>query len=291
MEIKDLETRIEKKLADIEKVNRRIKKWQDAKTEKGFWKEKEWLVHNYLYNNPDKTRDDFFNRWYPDYIKNCDDEIRRAERDLKDQQTTLQKYQNQLALMKAKEERSATTEKIPVIVEFLENWKQEVIKDVEENTQFVDEYYRLNHEYCDLYNSRWSIIKSGEMTKEELDQKLKDIDKREKRAKQAIFSLTEMTYSHRTGKINYDRLNEILDKDIEAKYWTMIDRVTEITGEITDASRLRVAGDGNLNGIIIGTDGKAKLETVLAGGYNQGIIVNVKHGQILHYRLLVHEVK
>lgn len=292
MEIKDLEARLEKKQAEIEKsnriINKYITKWgftaEDVEIVKtSSWKEiKQYAEANWPGRWPESN----------DYEKRSDfEELRRKYNTLADQKTTLLKYQNQLAMMKAKEERNANTDKIPVIVEFLEDWKQSVIKFVEGNVHYIDEYYDLNSQYCDFFNSRYSFIRSGEMTEEEVKQKLSSLSKAENIAKAHISDLASMVYSYRNKTINYDRLNEILDKDVEAKYWTMVDKVTEITGEITDASSLRIAGDGNLNGIIIGTDGKAKLQTILAGGYNQNVIVNVKHGQILHYRLLVNPVR
>ena len=283
MERKDLELRIEKKQADIEKTKRSINKF----ITKNSFSDKDQEVAK---TAPWKEIRDYSRDW--DYSKSIDfEDLSRRYHTLSEQEVQLQKYQNQLELLKAKEEKIATTEKIPVIVEFLENWKQDVIKFVESTTHLVDEYYKLNSEYCDFFNNKSYLISSGQMTKEEVKAKLNDLNIREKRARKAIPQLTEMVYNHRKGVIDYTLLNDILDKDVESKYWTMVDRVTEITGNITDASGLRIAGDGNLNGIIIGVKGKAKLETILAGGYNQYEIVNVRHGQILHYRLLVHEVK
>ena len=66
---------------------------------------------------------------------------------------------------------------------------------------------------------------------------------------------------------------------------------TKITGNITDATGLFIDPKGNINGIIIGDMGKARLNTVYAGGYNDDIIVNERHGQVLHFRTLVHKVK
>lgn len=65
----------------------------------------------------------------------------------------------------------------------------------------------------------------------------------------------------------------------------LIYRVRSITGEITDWSDVRAsAGTGGftvLNGLVIGKEGRARVESITAGGYNI---------QRLHIRVLVHSV-
>ena len=297
MEIKDLEARIEKKIADIEKTERSINKFitkNNFSTEDiEYAKENGWKeVRRYAEANF-PLRDDSGNYIEANYWKQVDfEDLKRRYSTLSEQNAQLQKYQNQLTMMKAREEGRASTERVPVIVEFLENWKNDVIKFIERDVDKVEKYYEIDHEMTELFNSRFYLIRSGEMTEDEWRQKYDEAKKRRNQYKSMISSLTWTVYDRSSDShVNYTELNKILDKDVESKYWSMVNKVTDITGEIVDARGLRIAGDGNLNGIIIGKDGKAKLETILAGGYNQGIIVNVKHGQILHFRVLVHEVK
>ena len=67
----------------------------------------------------------------------------------------------------------------------------------------------------------------------------------------------------------------------EADYWliNLYNRVKEITGEVTDCSYLRWGGKC-LDGYIVGETGRAKVETIGAGGYNI---------QRYHLRVLVKE--
>lgn len=83
------------------------------------------------------------------------------------------------------------------------------------------------------------------------------------------------------GKVNEVKLASLLDKDIRTKYDNIIAKVEKFCGNVTDASGLRMGGDGTINGIIIGDKGKARVETIVAGGWNI---------QIAHYRVLVHRV-
>ena len=74
-------------------------------------------------------------------------------------------------------------------------------------------------------------------------------------------------------------------RDGENLILDLLKRVTKITGPVTDWSGLRVT-QGNmgavLNGIVIGEEGKARVESILAGGYAI---------QRLHVRTLVKEIK
>lgn len=83
-----------------------------------------------------------------------------------------------------------------------------------------------------------------------------------------------------------------LDKQIEQeknnKLIDLMTRVSKITGEILDATYLYIADDGNLNGYIIGKDGKAEVETIGAGGYNEHVILESgRRGMCFHYRVLI----
>jgi len=281
MDKQTLLDRISKKEQQIEKLNRKIKKWENQCTDEEI------------------SIADSFRENYSKFAAYCRQynlgtsftpmsELRSAYSDLDEATTTLNKYKNQLNIIIDKE----STEKVEIFVEFLNRYKTEVIKYVEKNIDLITEYYRLNSEYCEFYNNRNFTIRSGEMTEDEWKTELKRKKIKEEDLQDSINPLLFEVYDNRQdNKINYEELNEILDKEIEAKYWNMVERVTKVTGEIIDASDLSIGGDGNINGIIIGKEGKAKLETILAGGYNQNIIVNTRRGQVLHYRLIVNKIK
>lgn len=77
-----------------------------------------------------------------------------------------------------------------------------------------------------------------------------------------------------------------LEKEMEAekraKLLDLIGRINKVVGTITDATGLYIGSNGEVNGIILGTEGKAKVETIGAGGYNI---------QCFHFRTLIHEFK
>lgn len=94
MEIKVLQERINKKEAQVQKLENKIAKWEANKTsEKAFEKEYGWL------NTFEERKDEFKKDW----IENCERELRYASRDLEEAKTTLEKYYNMLEVEKQKE--------------------------------------------------------------------------------------------------------------------------------------------------------------------------------------------
>lgn len=77
-------------------------------------------------------------------------------------------------------------------------------------------------------------------------------------------------------------LEKAMEEEKRAKLLDLMARINKVVGTITDAAGLYISSNGEINGIIVGTEGKASVETISAGGYNI---------QCFHYRTLVHEYK
>ncbi|WP_195278347.1 hypothetical protein [Clostridium sp. J1101437_171009_A5] len=77
-------------------------------------------------------------------------------------------------------------------------------------------------------------------------------------------------------------LEKTMDEEKRAKLLDLIGRIMSTVGTITDAAALYIGPEGDINGIIVGTEGKAKIQTIGAGGYNI---------QCFHFRTLIHEIK
>lgn len=77
-------------------------------------------------------------------------------------------------------------------------------------------------------------------------------------------------------------LEKALEAEKKAKIIDLISRVESIAGTILDATNLHIGKKGDLEGIIIGEHGAAKINTIGAGGYNI---------QCYHFRTLIHEYK
>lgn len=82
---------------------------------------------------------------------------------------------------------------------------------------------------------------------------------------------------------NEEKLNKILREEKQRKYEDLVNRITSYVGEIQDVSNLSIGNKtGELNGIVKGSNGSARIETIGAGGYNV---------QVFHYRILIHKIK
>ena len=106
-----------------------------------------------------------------------------------------------------------------------------------------------------------------------------------------VTTLTKEIVGYRNS-IDTEKLNKVLEDEKNRKYKDLVSRITKIVGTIEDVSNLSIGDkNGEINGLVKGSKATAKVNTISAGGYNEGIIVNEKHGQCFHYRVLIHEVK
>lgn len=242
--IEFLTKRVEGAQNKLEKLNKKMERIQIAK------------ASNYKANNP---------YMYSDY------DLRSTTREIAETEENLKKYTEQLN----KENEKAASRNIKVINDFLDKWLSENIKFFEaEEIKFREaykEFCKEDREYCERFN-RHKQTPEERKADREAHRKMK-----EKFAK---------TWSHVT-QFNHGSLpwHETMLKDLKAerdrKYDDIIERTNEIVGEITDAKGLHISA-GDLNGIIVGTRGRAKVQTIGAGGYNI---------QCFHFRTLIHEIK
>ena len=75
-----------------------------------------------------------------------------------------------------------------------------------------------------------------------------------------------------------ERINKIVNNEAERKYINFLNRIKKAVGKTLDCNRLYIANNLEINGIVSGELGKAKVETITAGGHNI---------QCFHYRVLV----
>lgn len=175
-------------------------------------------------------------------------EIANDMKELKEMQKLVEKYESLISY-----EQNKQIDEVPVIREFLENWAVNFLTWAKELRK---EYYSRNSEHCKLWNSR-------QLT-----------DEQEKEYREYCNALPRYIK-------DYTNLEDMVAKEKKAKYELLVNRCKSVIGAIVDAKALRVSGNGELNGYIDGTNGRCKIETIGAGGYNI---------QCFHFRVLVKKV-
>ena len=179
-------------------------------------------------------------------IEHYTEDIRRLEREIASTTVTLDSYRKQLAGLMERE--SILIRELP-----------EVLKDLQD--ELVERWDRWDTERRDRIRADYYSMGWKEFSRH---------------------------YTHADAEFKGKSDEQIHESNLQAAENLIIDliyRVRKITGEITDWSDVRAsAGTGGftvLNGLVIGKEGRARVESITAGGYNI---------QRLHIRVLVHSV-
>lgn len=227
--------RAEKKLAQIAKIEKRLAKWEALRNLEGFLKRDGRWMEYWLTNNPQCTKQDYIDAFYPNYLKDVDYEIKHAVEELKNAKATLEKINRNEAQKRIDEDIICNLPS--AINEFM----KETIK-------------------------AWNTY-DVTMRNEILEAK-KNVTTRKEYREVVMKYGTHMELTHKS----YEDINNDNTKSAFALILNLYKRVTDITGEITDARGLRVTMGNNgyavINGNIIGKEGRAVVESIGAGGYN-----------------------
>lgn len=269
----------------IETLNQRIANAQSKleKANKKYARILKAAESNYEQNNP---------YYYNEYDK------RYCEREIEGLTDNIKNYTRMLN----SELEKQNSRNVQVIIDFLNAWKNRVYNVYEVDLkQYYEEKdalkvafnnydknrYASNNEdlkqiYDTMRKALYSKLNGYKETREFINRWGKK-DSTEVKVRNGEWEHLKF-YVERSN--NLDEALKLLDKELEReknkKYDFIIERTNAIVGEITDAAALHIGGNGELNGIIIGTKGKAKVESVGCAGYNI---------QIFHFRVYIKEVK
>lgn len=188
--------------------------------------------------------------WNDAYWTLCDidslnDDIKNLYKKIEEKEGVIRKYED--ALYKAEEIDSIYEKEIP---ESMKAMEAELIVEWDRYDKEKREYYRM--QYKELGFEKF---------------------------------IKKFTYVAYQSKNKTDtEIHQTNVKNARAEVLDLYNRVKEITGEITDWSHIRLTNGNSfpvLNGWVTGKEGRANVESVLAGGYNI---------QRLHIRTLVHRI-
>lgn len=299
-----LQDRISKKEQDIQKIERRIAKWAKGLRPEDiavcvpfgdciygtaprnvYWKDyhgtPEYQAASKAYNEYVDSRTDIPSS--TDWSKGPNiNELRSAYRDLGEARYTLAKYQDELKNL----DKFDSEEKVEVIWNFLMNWKELAREWYLRN---AEKYFELKKGYKEAHDKMMAEYdgKPSYYTKRDWEsQYWRNIDSLTKEIThikgQYEGNSWDSPWIYTSYTVDEEMLNKALDKEVKAKYQRLIAEITEITGEITDASGLSIGGKGDINGTITGVKGTANVNTFSAGGWNI---------QCFHYRTKITRVK
>lgn len=283
-----LQDRIAKKEQDIEKINKRIAKWskglrpEDIAVCEPFGncvygaapRSMDWREYHGTpeYQEARKNYQEYRKEHMFDIPKGEDwnkgpdiEETMRAYADLGEAKNTLEKYQNELKNL----EKFDSEEKVEVLWNFLQNWRKESYEYYHKNAEAYTELrhrheealekYKKSTEYEDELNS----FTNRGLSKWRAESIL--VNKFDEEYYDAIDSFTKQITSW-SGRVDEDKLNKALDKEVKRKYERLVQEVTEKAGEIVDANNLRINAKGEISGLIKGTKNTVELWATISGG-------------------------
>lgn len=249
MKIETLRDRIEKAKAKIEKKQGTIVK-KTAQIEKKYVALEKLGVEDPRTKNKTDFRgsanfDDIY--WTYCDIEHLQADIIRGGKEIEETEQTLAKYEAQLTGEIAKEE--ILLNEIPEIFNSLRD-------------ELVAEW------------DRWDLERRADVKKAYRELGYKEFIKKG-------YTRADYEFMYKTeAKIHEENVQDAKILILDLYY-----RVKDITGEVTDWAGIETEvgthGFTVLNGIVIGKEGRAKVESIYAGGYNI---------QRLHVRVLVHSI-
>mgnify|MGYP003298741862 CR=1 FL=1 len=247
MKIETLRDRIEKAKAKIEKKSGTIVK-KNRQIEKKYDALRKLGVEDpgehYKGEFNEPFNSDIY--WTYDEVEELTFDIGRLQKEIVEIEKTLAKYEAQLTGEIAKEE--ILLNEIPEIFNSLRD-------------ELVAEW------------DRWDLVRREDLKKQYRELGYKVFFERNTRAGYEFMYKTE------------EQIHATNVQDAKLLILDLYYRVKGITGEVTDwdgiETEIGTHGFTVLNGIVIGKEGRAKVESIYAGGYNI---------QRLHVRVLVHSI-
>lgn len=202
-------------------------------------------------------------------IEVLNDDIKRLQNDINNEQKRLDELNTKQKI----EQEKACNRNIKPILDFLEQYKQQVInyfltgiKDHfeahEKFKQSIDNLKSRCSVYSQMFDDEYKHLKKSIIYP--VDGYYDSVNKTQVEgsssyAKKWIKNSLEQSVKY---------LEDFMQKDCEAKYDNLVNNIIYYTGKVTDASCLTVGAKGELNGFVTGEKGKVEVHTEQAGGYN-----------------------
>ncbi len=162
---------------------------------------------------------------------------------------------------------------IKVLTDFIENWKKNAIKFY---INISNMYLIKRREIDDLYKKYDGSYYKTNQDKDYIEKYKQFIN-----FKNLNFSF--ITKLERIYYKDYEKfIKEFVENEGNKKLENFVKKVEDKAGEILDVSNLKLSPKMEIDGIVIGSKEKVRVNTIYAGGYNI---------QCLHFRVLVKIIK
>lgn len=193
---------------------------------------------------------------------------------LRDCEKKLNKYTAQLAEYKGMLE--GRVKEYPIVRQFVKTWKEICIKHITDPKTIEDAVTAYDNMKAEIKALEEEYKAKGLPSWESYSER-KSIEKSYNREWGYIWNY--LTFS--TKEIDMVTLEKDYEYEATRKYNKFIEDCEYYVGEILDTSMLSVGYKGDLNGFVVGTKGKAEVDTISACG----------EVQRFHYRTLFKMVK
>lgn len=200
--------------------------------------------------------------------------ISTYKKSLRECEKKLNKYVAQLAEFKGM--LDGKVKEYPIVRQFVENWKKyamSVITNPNTIEECLSDYSKMKNE-CKRIEEDY---KTRGLPSYRSYNETHDLEKSFTRTWGFVWNYL----NPRTKEINMEKLEKDYTYEATRKYNKFIEDTEFYVGEITDTSDLTIGDKGDINGFVVGTKGKARVETISACG----------EVQRFHYRTLYKMVK
>ena len=250
---------IENSKKNIEKFNRTIERHQTRKAK--------------LENKLTKLTDDNDIYWCKCDIRDCDDLISARMKDLVVEQEKLQRWEEKLKI-----EQEKDVCHVKAIEDFLMNWEKKAREYyMKESEEYINEYVLHKYALENIYESGLNDLDDEYHTLYNSER-----NRFSKWKESHVSAVTDRITDPYRGVTDTEKLENIIHQEKIRKTENLVNRVTDVVGEIIDATGLYISDNLELNGTVIGTKSSATVTTIYAGGYAV---------QCLHFRTLIHPIK
>lgn len=161
-------------------------------------------------------------------------------------------YESKLSDIKSAKKKLKEAEQIA------ENWQKKYDDAVKRELMIANEVPEAFKQARECLVNEWTVydIRYRDRMNEYISTHVYDEYKK-------IYPYSTIQYSRKTD----EEFRKIEEREADAWLLNLYQRVMEITGPVTDCSRIRRGGKC-LDGIVIGENGTAEVTTIDAGGYN-----------------------